>query len=220
METGPQGLHDAVRDVPRRRRQGQPAAAIRRWPTTSRSRCPRRSTRSAWCSTAAMRRARRRTRSRTACRPSRTSSTTRRWRRWSPTSASPGRTAARPWRRRRVSELAHAHPGIAATKDRAMASHADPPTAAKCRRPAREDARVDEIVRARPGGHLCRRRRRHLHRGRDLLSLLLPRLPAAGSRPVSALSDRRRPRLGGRGRRARNGAGPSSSCSSSPCWSR
>ena len=49
METGPQDLREAMRHVPRRRRQGLSAAAIRRSPATSRSRCRRRSTRSAWC---------------------------------------------------------------------------------------------------------------------------------------------------------------------------
>ena len=54
---GPQGLRDAVRDVPRQRGQGLSAGRIRRSPATSRSRWRRPSTRSGWCSTAATRRA-------------------------------------------------------------------------------------------------------------------------------------------------------------------
>ena len=66
-----------------------------RSPTTSRSRCSRRSTRSAWCSMAAIRRAPSAIQCPTACRRSRVSSRTTRSPRSSPTSAPPGAIAAR-----------------------------------------------------------------------------------------------------------------------------
>ena len=78
---------------------------IRRSPATSRSRWCRRSTRSGWCSMAAIRRARQAIRCPTACRRSRTGCPTTRSRRSSPISGPPGAIAAQPVSARQANEL-------------------------------------------------------------------------------------------------------------------
>ena len=60
----------------------------------------------------------------------------------------------------------------------------------------RDDRAVDEIVAPRPLGRVRGRRHRDRDRRRDLLRVLLLRLPAAGRRAVSTAAPRRRPATG------------------------